>query len=551
MKIFFLGLVSLALSTAVYAQTYSTVTINVMGNRNTQLILDGTTHDISPLSNAGDTRTPLVLTNLPAGQHTLEVVNTQNEGANLSTVFRIRSGYDMQITVRNNGTIQLRETKSSSTSVSGHPGLSRQPMTSATFNTLLQSIRRQTSQRSKLTAVSNAINSTRNYFTTTQLELLVSQVNSQTNRLQLLKSGYLKVTDPANFTELVTLLNSQTSKDALLAHVNTYNYNYGTASTSSHNAYMSAMSDANFNTIFRAAQNQTNATLRMNYVLDALANANNYFTSYQARNLIQLVSGENNRLILAKTAYRGIVDASNFGQVSNLLSTYASRQELQNYINTYQSGSTSTYRVPMTADRFNAVYRDIQDEVFLGAKMNGLTNLFANASNYFTTAQARQLILLVSAESNRLELAKAAYDNITDPTNFNQIYDVLASQASRNDLSNYINSTYGVGSVPVTTKVAMSTDSYNTIYRGVQNTWGFGAKMNSLTTIFNNTSYYFTVDQAKRLIELVSAESNRLQLAKAAYRQIVDTENFANIYPILESQASRDELAAYVRQLGL
>ena len=91
MKIFFLGLVSLALSTAVYAQTYSTVTINVMGNRNTQLILDGTTHDISPLSNAGDTRTPLVLTNLPAGQHTLEVVNTQNEGANLSTVFRIRN----------------------------------------------------------------------------------------------------------------------------------------------------------------------------------------------------------------------------------------------------------------------------------------------------------------------------------------------------------------------------------------------------------------------------------------------------------------------------
>ena len=73
--------------------------------------------------------------------------------------------------------------------------------------------------------------------------------------------------------------------------------------------------------------------------------------------------------------------------------------------------------------------------------------------------------------------------------------------------------------------------------------------MNSLTNIFANTTYFFTTEQAKRLIELVSAESNRLTLAKAAYKQVVDQQNFSQLYTILSSQSSRDELDAYIKSL--
>ena len=71
--------------------------------------------------------------------------------------------------------------------------------------------------------------------------------------------------------------------------------------------------------------------------------------------------------------------------------------------------------------------------------MSRLSEIFATETNYFTVSQAKQLIQLVSAESNRLELAKSAYGNITDPENFNLIYDLLSSQSSRNELSNYVN----------------------------------------------------------------------------------------------------------------
>ena len=73
--------------------------------------------------------------------------------------------------------------------------------------------------------------------------------------------------------------------------------------------------------------------------------------------------------------------------------------------------------------------------------MSRLTEIFANETYYFSVAQAKQLIQLVSSESNRLELAKSAYGNITDPGNFNLMYDVLTSQSSKNELSAYV-STY-------------------------------------------------------------------------------------------------------------
>jgi len=93
----------------------------------------------------------------------------------------------------------------------------------------------------------------------------------------------------------------------------------------------------------------------------------------------------------------------------------------------------------MSNSSFSVLYNDVRNTFGFGAKMSRLTDIFENETNYFTVTQAKQLIQLVSAESNRLELAKSSYGNITDPENFNQMYDVLTSQSSKNDLSAYVN----------------------------------------------------------------------------------------------------------------
>jgi hypothetical protein len=207
------------------------------------------------------------------------------------------------------------------------------------------------------------------------------------------------------------------------------------------------MSEVTFNSIYQAARNQS-GNLRTNYVLDALANANNYFTSYQARQLIQLVPTENERLILAKTSYRGITDASNFSQVSELLYSATSRNDLAAYVSSYRSGTTYTptpaypSRTPMTDATFRALYNSIESEWLPGAEMNALRQAFANTANYFTTAQVKELISLVSIEANRLELAKAAYKQTTDPANYySSISQLLISSSNKSELEIYIRNT--------------------------------------------------------------------------------------------------------------
>jgi hypothetical protein len=99
----------------------------------------------------------------------------------------------------------------------------------------------------------------------------------------------------------------------------------------------------------------------------------------------------------------------------------------------------------MTDANFNTVYQSIRSKWLPGSKMSAATSAFNNTSYYFTTTQARQIIALLSSEANRLDLAKLSYDNITDPQNFTQLYDLFSSQSSRDELDAYVRANYNRG----------------------------------------------------------------------------------------------------------
>ena len=316
------------------------------------------------------------------------------------------------------------------------------------------------------------------------------------------------------------------------------------------------MSVFNFNDLYSDVQELEGVSAKVTALNTEFANTGNYFTTAQARQLILLINDENSRLHLAKTVYRGITNPANFSQLYDVLNSQANRNDLAAYVSNYHSGGyTNTYpayKSPMSGESFNSLYSRVQNAWGFEAKMSDLTEIFANTSYYFTTSQAEQLIRLVSSESNRLQLAKASYDNIIDPANFSNLYDVFTSQASRNELSAYINNNTSSGNNTGTIntyKTPMSDASFNSLYSRIQNTWGLGAKMSALTDLFANNANYFTTAQAEQLIRLVSLESNRLQLAKASYDNITDPANFSNLYDVLTSQTSRDELAAYVNTI--
>ena len=172
----------------------------------------------------------------------------------------------------------------------------------------------------------------------------------------------------------------------------------------------------------------------MTYLSNLFSNTAYFFTTAQAKQLIQLVTDESSRLYLAKLSYRGITDKTNFARIYDVLYTQTSRDELALHVKNVDSGGAVVYtKVAMTDAEYNTLYRDVANRFGFGAKYSRLTEIFNTSTNNFSTAQAEELIRLVSSESNRLALAKASYDNIVDPANFlNCMMCLRVSQAGMN-----------------------------------------------------------------------------------------------------------------------
>jgi hypothetical protein len=411
-------------------------------------------------------------------------------------------------------------------------------MSAASFNAIYRDAQAQWPASAKYTYISNAFANTSYYFTTAQAEQLIGVVYPESERLALAKASYDNLVDPANFSSLYDLFNSQTSRNDLAYWVST-NSNTGGVRT--------PMSSTSFNSLYSAAQQQYSTTSRLNYINNAFSSTTNYFTTIQAETLIRLITTESDRLALAKNAWNNLTDQANYTQLYDLFTNSYYRNEFASYAssNGGYSGNIGTVREPMPDQNFRDMVRRISNRYGLGAKMSGLTEEFNKTENTFTTLQARELIMLVSDEANRLSLGKLVYDNVVDPQNFPQLYDVLATQTSRDELDAYVRANYaatGYSSV----RVPMTGEAFTAVYKNISNTWGLGAKYASLTDLFANTSNNFTTQQTRQLILLVSSESNRLQLAKSSFDNVVDPENFSQLYDIFSSQASVNELAAYV-----
>ncbi len=513
------------------------VTITVNGNKNLQITVDGKDY----ILNAGNTniasenKSTIRISDLETGQHTFQVTRmgqNVNRSEKISTIFNLRRRYDMLINVNANGSLELLEKIKSQNNGNNY----NTAMNNADFTKLLNSVKYQRTTSGKRSVVTTAFNTTNNYFSSSQTVQLIQQVNSETYRLELAKLSYRTVTDRDNFNQVSNLLYNQASRNELDAFVN----NYYEADNS-----IIAMSDASFNSLYQSIQQQRPASSQVSSLTNAFNSSNNYFTAYQASQLIQLVAGESTRLQLAKSSYRSIVDRDNLYQVYELLNSQASRNELENYVNNYQEvGNTGGNNgIAMTDASFNNLYQTIQQQWPVSTQINSLTTAFNNNNNYFTTYQASRLIQLVNGESNRLQLAKLSYRSITDPANFNQIYNLLGTQASKNDLAAYVANYNGGGTG---SNVAMTDANFNNLYQTILQQWPVSTQMNSLTNAFNNSNNYFTTYQASRLIQIAGGENNRLQLAKLSYRSITDPANFSQISDLLGSQASKNELAAYV-----
>ena len=257
MKTIFTLILSFLLGTAAFSQYgYNTVTVTLNGNKNQQILIDGRTYTATnngsyqqqgkykkpkkgryddDRNNRYDNNGPIVINNLSTGQHTLQLISTYNQngsrGNSQPVAFTLRPGFDLDIKVDGSGRISMKEKRVNGRGNAaynnggynnGYGSTYRTPMPDASFNALYQDIQRKWMPGQKMTALRNAFSTQGNYFNTYQVRQLVQLTNGESNRLELLKSSFSKITDSGNFTQLYDLLSTQASRDELDYYIRQY-----------------------------------------------------------------------------------------------------------------------------------------------------------------------------------------------------------------------------------------------------------------------------------------------------------------------------------------
>jgi hypothetical protein len=417
-------------------------------------------------------------------------------------------------------------------------------MTTTKFNQVYREVAAETSVADRTYYLTNFFNKDFNYYTSAQVRQLLMLVNSETERFNLAKEAYRGITDRDNYyNEIYPVLSSSYNRSDLRTYITNYDQNNQNSNTNTR----VAMTSTAFNTLYQNIYYQSSGN-RYNAINTALTTSGNYFTSAQARQMIQLITDENSKLALAKIAYPTLVDRTNYTVFNDLFTYQSTRNDFATFVNNYNNGvitNTPTTGMAMADADFNTLYRNINNAWTASNKFTQASSAFQSTTNRFTTTQVRQILMLITTESDKLSLAKMAYDNLVDQYNYAQLGDVFSSTENRTEWNRYIMDIQN-GGTGVTYRTAMSESEYNSLSRSVQLTFGFGAKQSALTDIFNKETNYFTTAQIKELIRMVSNESNRLELAKLAYNNAVDPANYTNLYDLFSSQTTKDELNAYI-----
>ncbi len=156
--------------------------------------------------------------------------------------------------------------------------------------------------------------------------------------------------------------------------------------------------------------------------------------------------------------------------------------------------------------------------------------------------------MLITSETDRLDLAKLSYRSVTDSANFIRLLDLFKIQANRDELNNFLGTKgWNITNNQTTIKTPMADEDFNQLLINVRGSVIQFLKVGYETDVFNNPNNFFSTNQIRQLLLLINSESNRLELAKLSYKTVTDPANFSQVNNLFNLQSSRDELANYIK----
>lgn len=102
----------------------------------------------------------------------------------------------------------------------------------------------------------------------------------------------------------------------------------------------------------------------------------------------------------------------------------------------YGGGQGTGLMTCMDNSRFDQMKNTLRNIAFEDTRLGTCKQMMDNGN--FSSSQIRELMQLFSFETNKLELAKAAYSRTVDPENFFNTYDAFSFNSSRDEMNQFI-----------------------------------------------------------------------------------------------------------------
>ena len=92
---------------------------------------------------------------------------------------------------------------------------------------------------------------------------------------------------------------------------------------------------------------------------------------------------------------------------------------------------------------------------------------------------------------------------------------------------------------------AMPEYDFNQLKLAIRNAWFASDKLRLARSAFERN--YFETIQVKQVLQLFASDSEKLELAKAVFRNTLDQGNYFQLYEVFSFQSSKDELERFTR----
>jgi len=217
------------------------------------------------------------------------------------------------------------------------------------------------------------------------------------------------------------------------------------------------------------------------------------------------------------------------------------------------------------------------------------TAIRVSQENCLTAAQVKDIALLLSDEFSRLDYTQRAYNNVFDPENYYEVYDVFSKFSMAIRLYDFVNGRNTSNPVVINPNpvnpsnpanpnpVNPNNPNFNNYpnyqypssdnYMGVKNCSapiseaifeGIAQRVRTTTVMPNKLNLArqavqnncLSVSQAMRLVSLVP-EGSRLELLRNAYPNIFDVENLPAASQVFDVRSNQDQWQAFLSQSGV